>query len=282
MMKRFRRMTTEEIQTVNLEILKHIDEFCRAHKIRYWLDAGTLIGAIRHKGFIPWDDDADICMPRPDYERFLKEYKDSAKYKLYAPEKENCYLMYARLCEMEKTYFEASAMWTDDSPGVGVDIFPVNGAPDTIEEFDAVVAESMKNLKKIFRFRGAFASLKFRRTFLGFAKDAVHCIANVAYRIFGRGSAKRLLRKQVVLFGKYDYETHSHCYDLTVAISRKKYWPRAWFEKLIEVDFCGEKFFAPGGYDERLRRGYGDYMTPPPVAERIVHASLQTMWWKRK
>ena len=69
-------MTIEEIQKVSLEILRHIDSFCREHNIQYFLDSGTLIGAARHKGFIPWDDDMDIRMPRPDYERFISEFVD--------------------------------------------------------------------------------------------------------------------------------------------------------------------------------------------------------------
>lgn len=282
MKNKFKKMTTEEIQSVNLEILKHIDKFCREHNIRYWLDAGTLIGAIRHKGFIPWDDDADICMPRPDYERFLKEYKDSSKYKLYAPEKENCYLVYARLCEMEETYFDFGAKWTKDSPGVGVDIFPVNGAPDTIEEFDKVIEQCEKNRLRIFRCRQAFMPPRFRHTLVGFLKDVVHFGVKIMYRTFGAIYAKRILRDQVALFRKYAYEEHPYCYDLTVSISRKKYWPKAWFDGLIEVDFCGVRLFAPIGYDERLRRGYGDYMQLPPESERIVHGKWQTMYWRDK
>ena len=280
MMKRFRKMTTEEIQSVNLEILKHIDKFCREHNIRYWLDAGTLIGAIRHKGFIPWDDDADICMPRPDYERFLKEYKDSSKYKLYAPEKKNCYLIYARLCEMEKTYFDVNAKWTSDSPGVGVDIFPLNGAPDTIEEFDAVVEQTKENQAKILEYRRLLAPSRFRHDIVGFLKDCIHFVAKVTRRVCYRNQVDRTLSNHIAMLRKYNYENSPSCYYLVVSMTRKKYWPKAWFEKSIEVDFCGEKFLAPIGYDERLRRGYGDYMTPPPKSEQEVHSGWQTMWWR--
>lgn len=275
-----KRMTTKEIQDVSLEILKTIDEFCQAHKIRYWLDSGTLIGAIRHRGFIPWDDDLDICMPRPDYERFLNEYKDSAKYKLYAPEKRNCFLFYARLCEMEKTFFQVNAKWATDNPGVGVDIFPVNGAPDTIEEFDTVLELTQKNREALLEYRRLFKVQRFRRSPWGFAKDCVHVISKFTRRAIWRRHIMSLLAEQVELFRKYDYEKSSHCYYLALSMSRKKYWKRAWFDKLIEVDFCGEKFMAPSGYDERLSAEYGDYMTPPPKSEQVVHSAWQTMWWR--
>lgn len=77
-----RRLTLSELQSVSLEILCKIDSFCRKNNIRYSLTYGTLIGAVRHKGFIPWDDDVDIMMPRPDYERFLSEFKSNDEVKL--------------------------------------------------------------------------------------------------------------------------------------------------------------------------------------------------------
>lgn len=132
------RMTTEEVQRVSLDVLRHIDEFCKAKDITYFLDAGTLIGAMRHGGFIPWDDDADVLMPRQDYDRFIREYTDGDNYRLYDPSKGNSYLPYARLCEMSKTFFGQHLPWTKESPGVGVDVFPLDGAPASKEQYDDV------------------------------------------------------------------------------------------------------------------------------------------------
>ena len=94
-------LTLDELKGIEFDILKHFDAFCKEHNIRYYLAYGTLLGAIRYKKFIPWDDDVDVLVPREDYERLLKIYKDNAQYKLYAFEKDgkfNC--PYAKLCDL--------------------------------------------------------------------------------------------------------------------------------------------------------------------------------------
>lgn len=80
-------LSLKDIQGVLLRIMKYIHSFCVENDIKYSLCGGTLIGAIRHKGFIPWDDDIDITIPRPDYDRFVKIFKDSDEFKLFAPER---------------------------------------------------------------------------------------------------------------------------------------------------------------------------------------------------
>lgn len=98
-----KEMTLKEIQAVSLEILKDVHMFCLKNDIKYTLQGGTLLGAIRHNGFIPWDEDIDIAMPRPDYERFCQTYASENGYKLICRHNSECYVMYARVCEMEKT-----------------------------------------------------------------------------------------------------------------------------------------------------------------------------------
>ena len=89
-----KEMTLREVQLFELDILKDVHEFCMANHINYSLAYGTLIGAIRHKGFIPWDDDRDIVMPRPDHDRFCRTYKSEAGYEIFSPIQGNSYLGY--------------------------------------------------------------------------------------------------------------------------------------------------------------------------------------------
>ena len=130
-----RIMTSDDSKQVSLEVFDDIHDFCIKNNIRYSLSGGTLIGAIRHGGYIPWDDDIDIYMPRPDYERFLKSYKSSNKFRLFAKSLSNSEMVYARVCEMEKTFVTSRLnFWTKEEKGVWIDIFPVDGAGDTYEE----------------------------------------------------------------------------------------------------------------------------------------------------
>lgn len=277
-----RRMTCQDIQKVDLEILKHIDSFCKDRKICYFLDSGTLLGAARHGGFIPWDDDADIVMPRPDYDRFVREYCDSRKYRLYAPSRGNCYLHFARLCEMERTFFGQKARWTREDPGVGVDIFPLDGAPDSTEEYDRFQERVVKVRNKILRLRHLISRKPrpLRRDLFGFAKDCVHLAARVFRLIIFPWTMRWNLSRLHRLRLKYSYETSKRCFYIAVTTGRKKYWHRKWFSDKVFLDFCGERFPAPAGYDERLTTEYGDWRTPPSENERTSHDARQTMWWR--
>ena len=98
-----KEMTTADIQQVSLDILKDIHSFCQKENIKYSLAYGTLIGAIRHRGFIPWDDDVDIMMPRPDYERFIRTYHSAQGYEIL-PEGEESMIAMARVYDVQRTY----------------------------------------------------------------------------------------------------------------------------------------------------------------------------------
>jgi len=276
-------MSLEEIHAVNLLILKHIDDFCQLHKINYFLSDGTLLGAIRHNGFIPWDDDADISMPRPDYDRFIREYTDTKKYKLYAPERKNSFLNYARLCEMEDTYFGQKIVWTFDKPGIGIDIFPYDGCPDKPEHFkrfaEPLVAcrDKIINLREKMKYRG------FRKELWGLIKDIIHFGKYQIDRFYISRKIKHLLQMDQNLRTKYKYEDNDFCsHVLGYTGPDKKLWKREWFEEVEYRAFCDTKLPVPIGYDERLRAEYGDYMALPPESMRYNHSTCQSMYWKKK
>lgn len=275
-------MTVEEIQDVSLRMLKHIKEFCAEHKIRWWLSDGTLLGAIRHHGFIPWDDDTDISMPRPDYDRFLKEYVDSEKYKLYAPERGNSYMTFARVCEMKETQMSSKALWTYERPGVCIDILPLDGCSSDEKEYLDSATQIVEARKRLIAYRRSFSPITFRHSPMGFAKDVVHAVGNLLRRLTIQWAAPSFTRKIREIRTRFDYASSVHCTTVIGWSNLRKRWLKRWFETLVEVDFCGERFPVPVGYDGRLTAEYGDYMTPPPKSEQMVHAGWQTMWWRNK
>lgn len=143
-----RLMSVREIQLIGLDILNEIHSFCVSNQITYTLYGGTLIGAIRHKGAIPWDDDIDIAMPRNDYNRFVNSFISLKGYRLFCPEKNNSYLTYARVCEMEKTVvLNEKFPWSRYQTGVWVDVFPLDGASDSLSD----VENQLKGLRKQWR-----------------------------------------------------------------------------------------------------------------------------------
>ena len=278
-----KKMEIREIQAVTLEILRNIDKFCRERGIRYFLDSGTLLGAARHGGFIPWDDDADLVMPRPDYERFISEYVDSDEYRLYSPSRQNCFLPYSRLCEMKRTYFKQVSIWTREEPGVGIDIIPLDGAPDSVEEYDKLSEKIVKLRNRVWGLRSIIskrAGFHFRRTLWGFAKDCVHFLVRKIRELNPEFFIRRNLLKFRQLRLKYPYDISNNCFYIVVNYGRRKYWRKEWFADVAYLDFCGEKYPVPIGWEMRLRTEYGDWKTPPPESERVGHESCQTMWWR--
>lgn len=124
-------LTLREIQEIELNILSDIDRFCRENGIRYSLDGGTLLGAVRHHGFIPWDDDIDIIMPREDYDRFLKSYQSkNGQYRLYTKDTIPAYRtqMFAKVIDTQ-TIANEELYQQQDAYGLWVDIFPADYVP---------------------------------------------------------------------------------------------------------------------------------------------------------
>ena len=136
----------EEMKKIELEILIDVVNFCELNNIRYFLCGGTLIGAIRHKGFIPWDDDIDIAMPRPDYERFIRIYNNEF-YKVFSWEKNNRILCtYAKVYDTRTLIIENGDF--GEELGVNIDIFPVDGLPKNEKEIDRTIKKK-KTYKEI-------------------------------------------------------------------------------------------------------------------------------------
>ena len=277
-----RKMTVKEIQEVNLGILKHIDAFCKSRGLRYFLSDGTLLGAIRHRGFIPWDDDADVCMPRPDYNRFVREYIDTPKYKLCALERRNSFMVYARLSEREETKFIINAPWTFEDVGVSLDVLPLDGCSGDKEQFEDYAGRLVNFRNEVVECRRKMKiPLAYRHDPVGFAKDIVHHFTHFWKILKYSPKAKRLLLKERELRQMMDYTTSEYCTTtLQVVNYEKKLWRREWFDESIKADFCGCEFPIPAGYDERLKAEYGDYMTPPPEKERADHAGWQKLFWR--
>ena len=141
-----RKMSLEDVHEVLYDILVDIHEFCVENNIMYSLGGGTLLGAIRHNGFIPWDDDIDIQFSRPEFERFIHSYHSKRGYRLFSRELPGCEdvgVAFARVCEMERTYVDTGlSPWQRCPTGLWIDIMPIDGAPS-----DETVAR--KRIKKM-------------------------------------------------------------------------------------------------------------------------------------
>lgn len=272
-------MSLKEIQLISLDILKEIHAFCVKYDIRYSLAYGTLIGAIRHNGFIPWDDDLDIVMPREDYERFIREYVDNNNFKLYAPEKGNSYLLYARMCEMKRTYSWSIMPWRNEKAGVFIDIFPIDGVPAEKRTWESHIDKAQKIRTASFYNRWHLYRPSSCASFI----QNIRCCIRML-RLYSRyKSVESNLSESHDLLISQNYKETKFCGQIACLVyPTKEFMPYTYYyNDYVLVDFEGCKFYATSEYDKVLRNYYGDYMQLPPIEKRIPgHSNAQTMFWK--
>ena len=268
-----KEMTLKEIQAVSLEILKDVHEFCLKNDIKYTLQGGTLLGAIRHNGFIPWDEDIDIAMPRPDYERFCQTYASENGYQLICRHNSECYVMYARVCEMKKTLVRCDVIpWIKTDTGIWIDVFPLDGAEDDYEKATKRINSIQKVFSDTFPVRASYVKFSRARWIVPKLKLIV----------------KRILYHNSRIFDKYDKmckeiqygETEHYCNIAFLGYGMKEYHRTAVIDKCILHRFEDSDFYIMQGYDEALHEKYGDYMKLPPIEERKPLLKYSKFYWK--
>lgn len=249
----------KELKRIELEILKAIDSFCRENGLRYFLAYGTLIGAIRHQGFIPWDDDVDLWMPREDYNRFLSEFPRQGRYVVVDPYEKKARHSFAKVVDTKTVKLENGVDYRFGELGVDVDVFPLDGEPADEKNFLQWYKALMKVYKKHWRYvQKKNNSLK--------AQIAVPLVRLI------NGSKVRVLKRASKLHAAYPYEASAYVGTVESNYnSPKNRFKKEWFESQVEMQFENERFFAPVGYDEILKTMYGDYMQLPPKDKQVTH-----------
>lgn len=256
-----------EMKELMLDIMSSIDEYCRKNGLRYSLAYGTLIGAIRHKGYIPWDDDIDIFMPRPDYMKFMKEF-NHPYYKAccaeYTPGWDH---FIAKVCDDRTVIDEGHG----DISGVYVDVFPVDGWPEGEDEIK-------KHYSKVVRYLRLWSSLHYTQHMkISRANGLSKNVKIVASKFLGLfTNSTRALKKMLKAKTQYSYETSSKVGSLTCGD-----WsvPRYYFDNLIDCPFEDRTYLVSEQYDALLRVYFGDYMQLPPVEQRVSNHGY-TAYWK--
>ena len=269
-----KKMTNDDIKKVSLEILTDIHAFCVQYDIHYSLAYGTLIGAIRHKGFIPWDDDIDIIMPRKDYERFFELYK-SEKYKTACPSLNNSYLFFGRVYDT-RTFVKA---WRPQSTikeiGVWIDVFPVDFVPNDLECFNNEI-EKIWSLYKESHFK--------RFTMQTLCDIGLTHPLTMIRQLFNKFKARKIDLIKVVDEADCIAKNQNHS-DFMGSItchvySKKEHIPASVFSEYIDVTFEGMTFMCVKEYDTLLKNYYGNYMDLPPVEKRVYPHTAHQFFWK--
>lgn len=266
-----KQLSLEEHKSVELGILSDFAHFCDEHSLSYFLAYGTLIGAVRHKGFIPWDDDVDVYMPRPDYERFLELFAGEAKpsrLEVIHPFHPLSRHAFTKIIDTRTIKLETGYSYPNGPLGVDIDVFVVDGQPDGDAEFE-------RWFKKLYRLylldylssRECGASIKSK-------------LAHFGVKIVGVFLPRRKIReKTAALHEKYPYGSTKYAGSITgICNNRGDRAPTECFSDSLPCEFEGKSFKMPVGYHEIMTRLYGDYMQLPPETERIAPHAIDAFW----
>ncbi len=262
-----RPFSLQAVQKTELNILKDVRAFCSKNDIRYYLYCGTLLGCIRHKGFIPWDDDIDLAMPLPDYKKFsalvfkdkdfLERYTVSGAYTDFrSPER------WMKIIRKNTVYIEKACLGSDIDKGISLDIYPLIGVYDNAllkyVQSKAIRLQHVMHLWDIaqrtdyYYLRDPEVKKKLKR-FSFFPHSIRVFLINLIKRIFWPVPGK--------------YKTAG---TIDAAPFAGKFESEKW-EEAIDGVFEGEKFTIPKEYDTFLKTMYGDYMKLPPKENRVYH-----------
>lgn len=260
------QLTLEQIQHEELLILKSFKLFCEENDLHYSLVGGTLLGAIRHKGFIPWDDDIDVCMSRPDFNRFVNlfpEFEKQTGFKMIWYADDNVSQLFLKIVNPRVIAHDAANKRTGHDY-LWIDVFPYDGLPDSKQAIDETYekASSLRSIVWLSQTKWTYGD--------SFLKKIGKCIIGPLVKI--SSSDKSCARKLCDLAKRIPYESATTVGCITWGMyGSGEALPKSLFEKQTKVSFNEEIFSAFSCWDMYLTGLYGDYMTPPPPGKRVAH-----------
>ena len=254
-----KEMNLSQVRQVQVELLRHFSQVCEKHKLTWFLSNGTLLGAVKYKGFIPWDDDVDVCMPRKDYDRLLQLYEGTEAYRLMSFD-EDYRFHFEKLADMRTKLVEKNPLCREI--GVNIDVFPLDNFGNSKEDAEVLFSKAEKLRRRL---NWSKLSCYTSATWM---KAVAKWLYALPYKVFGpayfAGKIMALAADTEngsaymgnLIWGFYG-AGEAHLAEV--------------FAESTPVLFEGEQYPAPVGYDSYLRGLYGDYEKDPPKEKQVTH-----------
>ena len=259
-----REISTEELKRIQIEILDDVVAFCKQHNLRYYLAYGTLLGAVRHGGYIPWDDDIDIHIPRPDYEKFLELYNSANSInQVVSHELEQSYRV-----PFAKVYRKGTIVkefhFKPDVFGVYIDIFPIDGLKDERQ------AHQCGEIRRYMHVKNSIFTDK-----MTLARKIRLAITKIILLPVTLHKLQERIRKTAT---QRSYEESNLSFSSYSRLAAREIFPRAIFDGYKPVTFEGKEYRAPIDCDCYLKALYGNYMELPPKEKQISTHNSQAYY----
>lgn len=260
-----------ELKEILTEELLAFARYCDEKGLRYYLCGGTLLGAIRHQGFIPWDDDIDVAMPREDYERFIDltagGMTERYAVQSYKTTRDHAY-PFVKIYDRKTVLIEDRYRRTSEG-GVFIDVFPVDGIPESMDAYRKRLV-SIKILRKLNTYAG---------TSVVHSKTVLRTILRIVLVAIAKTIGTRFFNRRIDRIAREcKLEGSRHCGVMVWGYGERERVETASFLPVATATFEGHEFSIPQGYDQYLASLYGDYMTPPPEPMRVTHHDFKVYW----
>lgn len=263
----FTKEQLRELQIKELELLLVFKKFCEDHALTFYFCGGCCIGALRHKGFIPWDDDIDIFMPRKDYERLYdlwKQFGDNEKYPILRTTRDFfCGNIFTTIVDAGTTWIKPDFVDLDIPQGIPMDIFPLDGCPKggfaRKRQLISAMLFSLYNAQVVPKKHGGMVATASRFLLAAVPKRLRYHLWHHCEKVMTR----------------YDFDESEYITELCAGphYMMNKY-PKSAFESTVYKEFEGHEMPIPIGYDEYLKIAFGDYMTMPPMDKQQPHHDI--------
>ena len=257
-----------ELQLVELGILKEFIRVCKELNLRYYIVGGTLLGAVRHKGFIPWDDDIDVAMPRKDYEKFINNAQNIMNKDYFVQnfktDKEVIF-NYTKIRNSNTTFIETTSKDRNINHGVYIDVFPYDNCPN-----NKIVYKIIRMMDYIYQYK-ANENYYYKEGYQNVLSSKGKLLYNISNILYKEKSLEYIQNKREKLHSKYKNRNYDKVVSYNGMYGNKEIIPKEYLGNGIEKEFEGIKVNIPEKYDLYLKHFYGDYMKLPPEDKRQPH-----------
>lgn len=255
-----------KMQMKGLDMALFFDEFCEKNHLLYYMCGGCCIGSLRNQGFIPWDDDVDVFMPRADYEKLKKLWVDTDRYSMQGPSRELCTEnQFLTICDNETTFIKTYQKNLDINHGLVLDVIPIDGCPTGWR----------RKMQKVW-------ALLYSLFVVGKAPEnhgkAIYTAGKILLSIVPRSCYYQVWHFCEKKMTQYPIEDCQYITELCTGPGyMKNEYPKECFESALRVPFEGHMMPIPVGYDTYLKMAFGDYMQLPPEEKRVCHHEYEFM-----